>query len=188
MEDEHTLVERAKRDKDAFTKLYNIYYPRLYAYLLARTGLKERAEDVTQEAFVKAVKALKQGRYHGVSFGAWIFTIAKNELVDVWRKEHKVHSAEPDVLERHTPAAESAEDDMKAREDEADTQKRYAALSAALKKLSDEEQNLIAMKYIAGLSYKDIAEASKKRPKTLAVQLYRAIQKLRAEMNQSNRA
>ena len=79
-------ITRAKTDKDAFMKLYEIYYPKLFAFFLVRTRNKELSEDIAQETFAKAIPALKNFQYKGRSFGSWLFKIAQNELISSWRK------------------------------------------------------------------------------------------------------
>lgn len=183
--DEQSLTERAREDKEAFLALYRNYYPKLYGYLLVRTRNREASEDLTQEAFVKALKALKGGQYRGNSFGAWLFTIARNEMVSSWRKEHRVLTLEPEELEAHVPAVSSPQDGVIRAEDDTLFAAKHASLTSALKKLSVEEQELISMKYIAGLAYEQIGRVLKKKPKTLAVQVFRILKKLRASITQT---
>lgn len=182
--DEQSLTGRARDDKEAFLALYRQFYPKLYAYLLVRTRNREATEDLTQEAFTKALRALKGGQYQGTSFGAWIFTIARNEMVSNWRKEHRVLKMEPEELEPHVPAVSSPHENVLSAEESAPFETKHAALAAALKKLAPEEQELIAMKYISGLAYEQIGRVLKKKPKTLAVQVFRILKKLRVSITQ----
>ncbi|MEK7606809.1 MAG: RNA polymerase sigma factor [Patescibacteria group bacterium] len=179
MPSEKWLISRAKTDKEAFLELYRGYYPKLFAFLLVRTRNKELTEDIVQETFTKAIVALKNFQYKGCSFGAWLFRIAQNELISQWRKERKVVQRSPEEMEAVGPGGFSVEEQFISQEASLETKERVKNLSKALDELSKEESQLVIMKYISDLSYKDIAVFLKKRPATLAVALHRALRKLK---------
>lgn len=184
MDKEYILVEHAKRDKDAFLQLYHIYYPKLYAYILVRTSNKDLTEDIVQDTFVKAMKALKSYKYRGTAFGAWLFTIAKNELVSTWRKDNKIHLAEPEEMEHYSQMTPSPHDALIAKEGAKEQAEQQNILDKAMEKLSSKDKELINLKYIAGLSYKDVSKILKKKPNALAVQLCRILRKLQQTINE----
>ncbi|MDP3244794.1 MAG: RNA polymerase sigma factor [bacterium] len=179
MSNEKWLISRAKTDKNAFLELYREYYPKLYAFLLVQTRNKELAEDIVQETFTKAIVALKNFQYKGRSFGAWLFRIAQNEMISQWRKERKVTQQSPEEMEAVAPVGFSPEEQFINQEMSLETKQQVKNLSKALDELSKEESQLIIMKYVSDLSYKDIAVFLKKRPTTLAVELHRALKKLK---------
>ncbi|MDQ2741914.1 MAG: sigma-70 family RNA polymerase sigma factor, partial [Chloroflexota bacterium] len=82
---EAALVRIVQTDPDAFGELCVRYSGRLYSYLRARTQSDEDAADLTQQVFVKAFNALPRYRERGLPFGAWLFRIARNLLIDVQR-------------------------------------------------------------------------------------------------------
>lgn len=179
MPNEKWLISRAKTDKQAFLELYNTYYPKLFAFLLVQTRNKELAEDIVQETFTKAIVALKNFQYKGKSFGAWLFRIAQNEIISQWRKEKKVVRQSPEEMETVGPIGFSPEDQLIDQEMSLENKQQLKNLSKAIDELSKEEGQLITMKYVSGLSYDDIAVFFKKRPTTLAVELHRALKKLK---------
>jgi len=177
---EKILINKAKKDKTAFLKLYNIYYPKIYAYLLVRTKNKELTEDILQETFIKALRALKSYEYRGKSFGAWLFRVASNEMANQWRKNNKtIGYGEDTILENYADPIASAEEQLLAKENTLIQNERQQKLMSALEKLSEKERELITLKYISRLSYKDIAIIYKTRPATLAVRLHRILGKLK---------
>lgn len=179
MPNEKWLVSRAKTDKEAFLELYYNYYPKLFAFLLARTRNKELSEDVCQETFIKAIRALKNFQYKGHSFGAWLFKIAGNELISQWRRDrHKVVSS-PDEMEKQMPLQDSIEDQFISQEIAQEDKEKLSRLLKAMEQLEKTEKELIIMKYFSGLDYKEIAVFYKKRPTTLAVELHRTLKKLK---------
>ncbi|MDO8505812.1 MAG: RNA polymerase sigma factor [bacterium] len=179
MESERRLIERARSDEQAFLELYTHYYPKLFGYLLVQTRQKELAEDIAQDTFLKAIQGLKQYEYRGASFGAWLFTIAKNTLASHYRKQNRVHIAEPEELELVGPIVPSSHEALVGAEDEQVIKEKLRVLEQGMQKLSEQERELVSMKYIADLSYDDIAKVFKKRPTTLAVQMHRILKKLR---------
>lgn len=86
---ERALVERARTDPDAFAELYDRYVERVYQYAYRRLGTHETAEDVTAQTFYRALEHLERYEWRNLPFGAWLFRIAHNLVVDRYR------SAEP---------------------------------------------------------------------------------------------
>ena len=88
LENEAEIVERAKTDEAAFAILYDHYFPRIYAYIFKRAGNRETAEDILSMTFLRAFTNLKRYQSRGFLFGAWLYRIATNNLMDHYRK-HK---------------------------------------------------------------------------------------------------
>src|SRR5256885_17148405 len=89
-EDEQALVERAKRDPNAFGELYDRYLLQIYRFVYSRVRDQTIAEDVTSEVFMKALKSI--GRYQdtGKPFSAWLYQIAVNSVADRYRAARPV--------------------------------------------------------------------------------------------------
>lgn len=179
MNTEKQLVNRAKTDRNAFMEIYEIYYPKLFAFLVVRTRSKELAEDIAQETFVKAIPALKNFEYKDKSFGAWLFRIAQNEMISGWRKSRREVVVSPEEIAEVAEKGASVEQEFILNETSQEENQLLRKLNTALEQLPPEEKNVIIMKYISGLSYQEISCFVKKRPTTLAVELHRALQKLR---------
>ncbi len=80
--DEAALVARAHSDAEAFGALYDRYVLRVYRFALRRLGNHAEAEDVTAQTFHRAFEALGRFEWRGAPFGAWLFRIAHNAVVD----------------------------------------------------------------------------------------------------------
>ena len=81
------LVERAAGgDFEAFGELYSIYLDRIYRYVFYQVKDKMTAEDLIEEIFIKAWKAIGSYRGKGLAFSSWLYRIAHNYLVDYFRK------------------------------------------------------------------------------------------------------
>ena len=79
---EARLVERARTDAEAFGLLYDRYVGRVYRYAHGRTGSHPHAEDLTAQTFYQALERLDSYQDRGLPFGAWLFRIAHNAVLD----------------------------------------------------------------------------------------------------------
>jgi len=184
MSTERKLIEKARNNKEAFFELYNGYYPKIYAYLLVRTKDKELTEDILQETFIKSLQALKNYEYKGKSFGAWLFRIATNEMISQWRKNRKMISyGDENLLELKMDSGITPEEELIKNEDLLLKDEQSQKLLTALEKLPEKEKELVTLKYISKLSYKDIAVILNVRPGSLAVRLHRTLNKLKNLMD-----
>ncbi len=90
MQDEESLVRRAKEgDHQAFARLYEENFDRIYRYVVIRIGDKMEAEDMTQQVFLKAIQSISSFKWKNIPFSAWLFRIAHNQLVDHLRKKNR---------------------------------------------------------------------------------------------------
>ncbi|MFC1865433.1 ECF subfamily RNA polymerase sigma factor, BldN family [Chloroflexota bacterium] len=88
MQDEQSLVQRAQQhDQEAFARLYEEYFDKIYRYIAFKIGNRVEAEDMTQQVFVKALHSISSYKWRGLPFSAWLFRIAHNQVVDHLRKK-----------------------------------------------------------------------------------------------------
>ena len=89
--DDLELVGLSRLDPQIFGVLYERYRQTIYVYCFRRLGSPERADDATSTIFIKAFAALENYRpksaTSGSTFRSWMFSIAHNVLIDVWRKD-----------------------------------------------------------------------------------------------------
>jgi len=178
LEREKELVERAKRDTEAFAELYDHYYPRLFGYVLRRTASVEIAQDVTSEAVFKAMKNLRQFEWRGLPFSSWLYRIATHEIANHYSKTRQgqfLLEAASDSISIDSCPAESdvleAEADLKRHEE-------YLALHANMSKLPVKYQEVIALRFFEDKQIKEIAQILGKREGTVKSLLHRALKKL----------
>jgi len=82
------LVDAARAGSDAaLSELYTLYFPRVYRYILARTGNSYDAEDLTEEVFMKVLEAIERFEWREAPFSAWLFRIAHNAVISQRRKD-----------------------------------------------------------------------------------------------------
>lgn len=180
--DEPALVERARADGEAFAQLYRLYLPRIHAFAYRRTRSREVAEDVTAAAFEQALRSLPSFQWKGGGFGPWLFRIAANQLVDHYRTEQRTRGrrANRPLGRLEALPAEAGFEDV---EGAAGTELVLTSLAT----LNPRYQKAISLRYLAGLSPADAAEAMGTTKPVLAVTLHRALAALRRALDKEER-
>jgi RNA polymerase sigma-70 factor (ECF subfamily) len=161
-------VERAKDgDADSLRFLYLRYADNVYGYVCSIVRDEHEAEDVTQHIFAKLMTAL--GRYEPrvVPFSAWILRVAHNAAIDHMRTRRPVPCEEV----RST----DIEDDVTGRE-------RFADLRLALDALPSEQRDVIMLRFLVGLSPREIAERLGRSEDAVHGLQHRGRRRLRREM------
>jgi RNA polymerase sigma-70 factor (ECF subfamily) len=182
LSEEKELVKQAQGSPDAFAKLYDQYYPRIFGYILRRSANLEAAQDITSETFLKALGKLWQFRWRNVSFSSWLYKIASNEINQYFRKaEYKksisleeLHEQGFELLSPHDPESEliEAQEKLKQHQDFLEIQKKITKLPAKY-------QEVIALRFFEKKQINEIAEILGKREGTIKSLLHRAVEKLR---------
>lgn len=88
--DDDALVAEARTNPAAFADLYERYRPSIYGFAFRRLGDPHRAEDVTSQVFLRALRGLPT--YRSGSFRGWLFQIARNTVADSYRRERSTTS------------------------------------------------------------------------------------------------
>jgi RNA polymerase sigma-70 factor (ECF subfamily) len=165
-----------------FSELYNEYFPKVFAYVYGRVQDKEVSLDIVADVFEKAF-IKKQSLRSPDSFGSWLFTIARNEVSSHWRKEKPAAKAAQEAAwERelhHQPRG--PEETILHRE-------RLEALSGLVRQLPRREQEIIALKFDAELTNREIAHVLSTSEVNVRVTIFRALRKLRDRMHAAGAA
>jgi RNA polymerase sigma-70 factor (ECF subfamily) len=156
-------------------ELYRQYLPRILNYIRLRVDDEQLAQDLTAEVFERAI-AQQHTLRRKEAFGAWLFTIARNEVAGYYRQRRPTVPLEQAMPQ---PAGEPSPPEAVMHGEE------VARLRAALKILSEREREIIRLKFGAGLGNKEIAGVLRLKAGHVAVLLYRALRKLRAHMEAS---
>jgi RNA polymerase sigma-70 factor, ECF subfamily len=173
---EDYLVQQAiKRDQVAFTVLYERCVDRVYRHVYYRVSNHDETEDITQEAFVRAWKAIDRYKRTGAPFVSWIITIAGNIIIDHYRKQQKVEFT--DEIEKISE--KDLGNQILGPERQAEINFDNAIIKKAVLQLTGDKQKVILMHFIDGLSYEEIAKALNKNEGAIRVIQYRALSDLR---------
>ena len=159
-----------------FSELYNEYFSKVFAYVYGRVQDKDISLDIVSDVFEKAF-IKKQSLRSADSFGSWLFTIARNEVSSHWRKEKPAAKAAQEAAREreihHQPRG--PEETVLHRE-------RLEALSGLVRQLPRREQEIIALKFDAELTNREIAHVLNTSEVNVRVTIFRALRKLRDRM------
>jgi RNA polymerase sigma-70 factor (ECF subfamily) len=173
---EDFLVQQAiKRDRAAFTALYESCIDRVYRHVYYKVSNHYDAEEITQEAFVRAWKAIDKYKRTGAPFVSWIITIAGNLVIDYYREHQKVMIT--DEIEKISE--KDLGNQIPGPERQAEMNFDNGVIKKAVLKLNGDKQKVILMHFIDGLSYEEIAQVLNKSEGAIRVIQYRALSDLR---------
>ncbi len=171
MQDEPSVVGQAQRgDEEAFAQLYEVYFDKVYRYLVLKIGNRAEAEDMTQQVFLKAYKSIASYRWKGVPFSAWLFRIAHNLMVDFVRKS----SRRPTVPLDETLLAGS--DNPQA---EVELRLDVERLVLATRHLTAAQREVISLRFAGGLPIAEVARTMGKSQGAVKALQHSAIVALR---------
>ena len=182
LNEEKELVRQAQKAPDAFAKLYDQYYPKIFGYILRRTANLEAAQDLTSETFLNALRKLWQFQWRNISFSSWLYKIAANEINQYFRKAEYKKSISLEELEEqgfepvspNDPESElvEAQEELKQHQDFLEIQEKIVRLPAKY-------QEVITLRFFEQKQIKEIAEILGKKEGTIKSLLHRAVEKLR---------
>lgn len=176
---EWELVQHAQAlEEGALADLYSTYYPRVYNYAFLQLGDIQAAEDLASEVMLKVLESIRKYRFRGTPFSAWVFRIARNKLIDLHRRRKRrgeVDLTEPLAAAQISPEvlAERALD--------------RGQLHLALKYLTDEQRQVIVLKFIEGFDNASIARILSRSEGAVKSLQHRALNSLRRIMSGEGR-
>ena len=167
---EAELAQRASgHDQEAFAELYNAYVDKIYKYIYYKVGNHADAEDLCEQVFLKAWEAIGRYTWCGHPFSSWLYKLAHNLVVDHYRTHRESlplndlmsTSGEPADLDGTLSQMLDAEE-----------------LKAAIVQLTDEQRQVIALKFIEGFDNAEIAQMMNKKEGAIRALQYRALRSL----------
>jgi RNA polymerase sigma-70 factor (ECF subfamily) len=164
-------LEQAQRgDEDALRFLYLRYADNVYGYVCSIVRDEHEAEDITQQVFAKLLGSLERFQPRSVPFSAWILRVAHNAAIDHIRARRPLP-----VEEVHHP---DATDDGTARD-------RFRDLRIALDTLPKEQREVIVLRFLVGLSPREIAERMGRSEDAVNGLQHRGRRRLRRELDRA---
>lgn len=161
------LIEAARADPAHFGLLYQIYFTRIYRYLRTRVKSDDDATDLTQQVFLKALTALPGYQPRKVPFAVWLFCIARNTAVDLYRRQKSTISWDllPALMQ---PIEQDPAEIIQEREE-------FIHLGQLLTGLDPYKRELLALRFAAGLNAAQIAVVVGKSHASVQKQLKRTL-------------
>jgi RNA polymerase sigma-70 factor (ECF subfamily) len=172
------LVARAKEDPAAFGALYERYLGNVYNYVYYRVGNVAEAEDLTARVFYQALTHVAAYVDRGAPFVAWLYRIAHNLVANWYRDQHNRRTFS---LDGPTQLPETPDGD-RGLHDQATDREDARELRAALSRLPADRQQLIMLKYVAGLSNAEIGATMGKSEGAVKALLHRTLLSLRGDL------
>ena len=166
---------RSSGKAEAFHQLYAEHASAIYAYCYARLGNRQDAEDATEQTFVQAWVAFDRYRDEGVPIKAWLYRIASNVVIDLFRRRRiRVHSP----LEE----ADDLVDPSKQPPEAAEARELYGDLQRAVQSLPVSYQQVIALRFSQDMSLAEIAQVMGRSQGSVKMLLHRAVVTLRQRL------
>jgi len=175
--DEARLIQRAKAgDPAAFAEIYDRHQPAIYRYIFFRVGDVATAEDLSGEVFVRLMEKIDHFTRRGRPLLAWLYTIARNLITDYQRQAGQITTLPPyEELVAETDDLEQA----------AERELGRRRLAAALTHLTEDQRQVIILKFIEGLDNAEVARTLGKSVGAVKSLQHRALAALRHILEKS---
>jgi len=173
---ESQLIKQAVDDPVQFGVLYRQHVSKVYRYIYARVSSHAEAEDLTSQVFMVVLQRLPSFA-PGSNFNAWLFTIARNKIVDSYRKQRSsvpLEDIQNMPLSADDPFSQLVQKEL------------HSRLGQLVGELSQEQKELLELRFAAELSYAEIGLVIGKSEAAVKMSVYRLLDKLQEKMEKSD--
>ena len=166
------LIESAKKgDAEAFGKLYDLYIDKIYGYVFYKVGHEEEAKDLTENIFLKVLEKIRYYRGGEGSFSVWLFTIARNTVINYYRDRSRAQTISLENTEEKQ-GKETSPEEAVLKEDSA------RLIHQAISQLTEEQQQVIILRFFSNLSNREIGKVIGKSEGAVKSLQHRALKSL----------
>jgi RNA polymerase sigma-70 factor, ECF subfamily len=176
-DDEQVIKQVKNGDAEAFGILYDQYAEVIFRYVYSHLDSRLDAEDLTEEIFLRAWRALPKYDERGLPFSAFLFRIARNSLIDYYRQKKAVQSIEDIELQSHEPGPEEM----------VDINIENHTLRETIAKLREDYRNVLIFRFLSGLSPEETAQVMQRSVGAVRVLQHRALSALKDLMERGTR-
>jgi RNA polymerase sigma-70 factor (ECF subfamily) len=173
------LIKQAQNKKanpasgaEAVGELYDRYHDLVFRYIWSRVSDPQLAEDLTGDVFVRMVVNLPKYQFKGAPFKAWLLSIARNLVIDNYRKASSRNQMPLEKVENFSADIESPENTI-------ENQVFIEEVRQGLKELKPIKQDILILRFIVGLSLREVAATLEKTVGSIKVNQHRALKELR---------
>jgi RNA polymerase sigma-70 factor (ECF subfamily) len=177
IDDEQVIKQVKNGDAEAFGMLYEQYAEMVFRYVYAHLDSRLDAEDLTEEIFIRAWRALPKYDERGLPFSAFLFRIARNSLIDHYRQRKAVQSIEEGELAAREAGPEEA---VEGRMVEGDLRER-------LGRLREDYRNVLVYRFLSGMTPEETAGVMQRSVGAVRVLQHRALSALKDLMERGSR-
>lgn len=171
---EQEIISRAQKDIDSFAPLYDYYFPKIYNYIYYRVRNAQLAEDLVSETFYKALANLSKYQWKNRSFGCWLYTIARNQVIDHARRQEPLLV---DETKGNLGISDDGNPEQKVLQDVTRSE-----LVEALESLSPDQQDALLLRFQEDLRIKEIAKILNKNEGAIKALIFRGLKSLRKKL------
>ncbi len=176
-EEQRLLAAAQRGDAEAFAALYRANVQAVFRYITYRVNDHQLAEDLTGDVFTNALKGIAAYQDRGKPFVAWLYRIARARVIDHYRRQDR-RPAESDI-EAEPLSVETDLDRSMLR------QQAAKALRLAIADLTDEQQQVIILRFIEGYRTEAVAKLMGKQPNAIKALQFRALRSLGNRLRRS---
>jgi len=176
--DDEQIIKQVKNgDAEAYGMLYEQYAEVIFRYIYSHLESRLDAEDLTEEIFLRAWRALPKYDERGLPFSAFLFRIARNSLIDYYRQRKSVQSIEDVELQSRELGPEEA----------VDVRIENHNLRDTIAKLREDYRNVLIFRFLSGLSPEETAQVMQRSVGAVRVLQHRALSALKDLMERGSR-
>ncbi len=171
--EEDVIIKLCQKGKlEEFAKLYDAYFPKIYRFVFYKTSHKETAEDITSQTFIKAMRKIEQFHQAKGTFQAWLFKIARNQVIDYYRAKKNLFNIE-DVwgLGEHSDVSSKL-----------DASQLFNQAKQYLQKLTSQQREIVILRVWEKMPYQEIAQIMEMTESACRMSFSRSIKSLRQEL------
>lgn len=168
---EEEIIEKAKKDPQAFRIIYEKYYKKIFLFILHRVGEKDNSADIASQVFLKAMMNLEHYTFRGLPFSSWLYRIAVNECNNFFRKNKRDR-----LVMLEDEHVEHLYDEMFGDNIQEELRQK---LPLILEKLKPDELHLIELRFLEGRPFKEVGEILNITETYAKVRTYRILEKMK---------
>lgn len=174
LNEELIIIEAAKLNPEKFAPLYTKYYKQIFNYVYQRMDSKDEAFDITAQVFLKALSNLNRYEHKGVPFGSWLYRIAHNEIMQLFRTQKNKRAVNADIGDLRFIHEETQEPFF---------EEYIPAIKKLILELNNDELQLVEMRFFEKRPFKEIAEILNITEVNAKVRMHRTIEKLKKSLS-----
>jgi RNA polymerase sigma-70 factor, ECF subfamily len=173
----------AARDSEVFGKLFEEHYNSILRYCIYHTAQVETARDIAAETFYKALKNFRKYRFKGVPFSAWLYRIARNEIIDFFRSKKNSHSSLSEAMEHEVLFAfqshHGLQEEVELLQRKLEENQAYQQIRRKMDKMPVHYRDVLVLRFVEEKKISEICEILGKKEGTVKSLISRGMATLR---------
>jgi len=174
LNEELIIIEAAKLNPERFAPLYDKYYKQIFNYVYQRMEDKDTAFDLTGQVFLKALTNLTNYQFKGVPFASWLYRIAHNELMQMFRSVKDKRAVNADIGDLRYICEETEEPFF---------EEYIPLIKKLILELNSDDLQMVELRFFEKRPFKEIAEILDITEVNAKVRMYRIIEKLKKQLS-----